>query len=481
MYPAVYNKAGIRAVDNNFAFLTCFYSVFEWFSEVFWRVRLIEAYISAFILPGWFLPVLVHKGLFAPLLPVINGEGWVFVSGFPCEGVVVKTLRVIEALCRFVFLFVLFCLLSSVTRVAKVAKAQDQVLHLETGTAKIRINIELVENEGDCSASSAFCLLRMIQSYPADSPPHDQDSDSIPMRGMEDCYGGSPVCAEGRGRLLEDRNDEEGAAACPNPRGSDTVSWLDVGVRQGVAETCQPSAAEACPGSGIPTGRENTMAWLTDRTPEDGEQVFRIPANRLEAFVRILVSLISGESGQICGRRPYCRCGNYVFDSEVNRGWTNGRIVVPSLLFLTAAGSGAAFGLGAPAVGAGCLTSGLVCSPFSTWLFGYTRFNRFQVGFAFGWNDVHVSWAEVTHLQKVVSMLQCTGGYDLETASFNRLTKRQALTFNVRVPDTVDADQLKAWLDTQNQQFGRPFEIWISSVKELKCTDDQTTRLQNVD
>ena len=364
---------------------------------------------------------------------------------------------------KYLFQFVLVCLMA--TR----AGAYSHVLNVQTKEESARIYMDLVDDVEGESASPNW-LWGLLNYYFSRRGGEEQQQAAVPPEEYEmDRYTYQPLPDAGEGGGLQD-SDQSGAAVhessetdvCP-------AEIVRLAPNTDVADR-QPEAIRSLHGVVVPTGNASVSAWLEDGSPGEEPQrspVFRVPGNRVEEFALLIVSLMSmsGEQIQTCG--PMCRQGNYVFDSSVNPCWKWGRCVVPAIGLATSGGTYAGFSLGIKGLGAGCLTAGGIYTPISTWLLGYTPFSSvYQVSFSFNWSSLPVTWEQVVYLRQVASMLQRTGEYSLMASSLNSLRREQVLTFRVRMPTGVSADQLETWLGDLNRQYGNRFRINISPVSE---------------
>ncbi|WP_252176180.1 hypothetical protein [Endozoicomonas sp. 4G] len=249
-----------------------------------------------------------------------------------------------------------------------------------------------------------------------------------------------------------------------------SVSFPDFSDRTETTAVAEPLTTQPMAGSThsveYQTGNALVSASLESGEGNGRVPFFHLPASQLKDFVRVFASLVTMNANKMYTLRPFPRCGPFVFDSEANPSWFYGKIAVFPSLFLTAAGSVSGFAMGgAPSagIGAGCLVAGLVYSAANAWYYSRTRFpNQFQVSFTFSLSHL------IDDLQHIAAMLQCSGGYDLMWFSLNEQQSRQTIRFNVRMPQAVDANQLKVWLESRNQRLANPFQIAVCAIDECE-------------
>ncbi|WOG25477.1 hypothetical protein [Endozoicomonas sp. 8E] len=215
----------------------------------------------------------------------------------------------------------------------------------------------------------------------------------------------------------------------------------------------------------LKTGSSIVYAWL-ERGEVSGGKQFHFPANELKAFVRIFASLVAMKVNKMRSCKPFLRFSTYVFSSEANPTWSCGKFAVLSTFLAAAAGTGTGFATGISGLAYGFLVAGSIATPLSTCLFSHMRFpNQFRVSFTFTSSHLLIS-QEVYDFQQIVNILQCSGGYELVSFILDEQNTSQTLTFNVRAPDNVDANQFQNWLESKNQQLSNPFQIKVSSMGE---------------
>lgn len=233
--------------------------------------------------------------------------------------------------------------------------------------------------------------------------------------------------------------------------------------------TNQPDDASVHSVHYLKTGSSIVYAWL-ERGEVSGGNRFHISANELKAFVRMFASLVAMKVNKMRSWKPFPRFSTYVFNSEANPTWSCGKFAVLSTFLAVAAGTGTGFGTGVSGLAYGSLVAGGVFTPLCTCFFSHTRFpNPFQVSFTFSSNQLLIS-QEIYDFQQIVNILQCSGGYELVSFSLDEQNASQTLTFNVRVPDNVDAKQFQNWLESKNQQLANPFQIKVSSMGKSETT-----------
>ncbi|MET4694766.1 hypothetical protein [Endozoicomonas lisbonensis] len=362
---------------------------------------------------------------------------------------------------KYLFLFILVCLMASR------AGAQNYVLYIQAKETKARIYVDLINDVEDESASPNwlwgflnYYLSRRSGEVQAAVPPEEYEMNGYTYQSLSDAGPGGGLQG----------SDQSGAAV---PESSETDVCPAEIVRQTVSSESvdkQPEALRSLHGVMVSTGNVHVSAWLEDGSPGEESQespVFRVPGNRVEEFTRLMVSLMGMEGEQINTFSPMRRLGKYVFDSSANPRWKWGRWIAPFVGLAASGGAYAGFSLGVNGLGAGCVTTGAMCTPASTWFLGYTPFSSvYQIRFSFRWSSLPVTWEQITYLRQVASMLQCTGEYDLVASSLTSLTRQQDLTFRARMPAGVSADQLVTWLENLNRQYGSRFSIDVRPVSE---------------
>ncbi|WP_422475053.1 hypothetical protein [Endozoicomonas sp. ALB032] len=237
--------------------------------------------------------------------------------------------------------------------------------------------------------------------------------------------------------------------------------------------TTQPVAVSTHSIQNLQTGRASVSAWLERVEMADDAPSIHVPSTQLNAFVRVFARLVAMEPKEMNTYQPFTRCGIFVCDSTANRIWKYGKFVPFFALILTAASSSAAFAEGAPILAAVSLAAGLLITSASTLFYSLTHFpNQFQVNFTFSSNNF-----EICNLQRIAIMLKYSGGYELVSYILDDQHDSQTLRFNVRMPDAVDANQLKAWLESHNHHWASPFQIGVSDISRPNYMGERESRL----
>ncbi|WP_257279702.1 hypothetical protein [Endozoicomonas sp. ISHI1] len=232
--------------------------------------------------------------------------------------------------------------------------------------------------------------------------------------------------------------------------------------------TTQPTIVSTPTIRYLETGRARVAAWLERGVACDTIRFYQISSGMLEKFVLMFARLVAMEADEMYTCQPFVRFNNYIFDSSVNPRWYRGRIAIFVELLDTAILAGIGFTYGIPGLGIGGLIAGGLFIPLTACYSGYTRFtNQFLVSFTFNSNNLLISQEIYNLQQQIVKILQLSGGFNLLAFRFDQSSASQTLTFNVRMPKSVNARRLRLWLVNRNHHLGAPFQIEVSSVSEL--------------
>ncbi|WP_257279701.1 hypothetical protein [Endozoicomonas sp. ISHI1] len=361
-----------------------------------------------------------------------------------------------------------------------VSVAGEYVLNFQTLQRNVKLYLSVIpdtETDGPSGAQG-------LQEQPSQFLPNADTESQSPKRQKPETIGGLPVSESSpsaRHTLPEltssgnDENKECGAAggltasqACKAVSSPVSVTLIDSDDRESSSIT-QPLTTQ--PGAGptinlLQTGTNAAYAWLERGVPGEDVQFFQMPSSQLQEFVMVFASLVAMNAGEIYTRRPFLRCGRYIFNSDVNPSWSRGRCVTPCMFVVGAAGTGGGLGAGLQGLGYGFLTAGLLSTLCTACLFSHTRFhNQINVSFTLTSNNLSIG-QEIYNFKQIVKVLQCSGGYNLVSFQRDRGSHKQTLTFNVRVPDHMSNSHLKAWLERSNQQLIRPFQIDVRSISD---------------
>ncbi|WP_422137895.1 hypothetical protein [Endozoicomonas sp. ALC020] len=309
-------------------------------------------------------------------------------------------------------------------------------------------------------------------SEPAPSPPPVRPSDFTSGANDENqepgAIGGMPESTESQfSDLTYIINDEgQNLGGLPSP-----VSLHFIDPHDGTASTSslplttQPTAASKEYIRPLQTKSASVSSWLERVEDDGGAFFFEGSPDQLDEFVVLFASLVATEAKEMHSCQPFTRLRSYICDSDVNPRWYRGRIAVLTESIAIAAVTSVGFSMGIPALGGTCLSTG-ICIPPSILMLSRAWFpNRFQVSFTFRSDNLLMS-EEINHLQQIVNLLQCTGGFNLVSFNFNARTSIQTLRFIVQVPDTVHAGNLRGLLERHNQQLTNPFQIKVSAIGE---------------
>ncbi|WP_252180097.1 hypothetical protein [Endozoicomonas sp. 4G] len=216
------------------------------------------------------------------------------------------------------------------------------------------------------------------------------------------------------------------------------------------------------------TGSADVSFYLKKLNNTDTENlpVYEIPEDELLDSVLTFVSLVATETNTMHSTRLFMRRGSHRFDllANANPRWSRGKFAAPLTFLATAASAATSFGSGIPGLGLGSLLARGFNTLGTARFFSNTRFpNQFQVSFTFSLNGL-TSTQEIDTLQQIVQLLKRSGDFNLTNSE--RQEESQTMTFNVQISNSVDADQLKTWLETSNQQLGNPFSIKVSPAPD---------------
>ncbi|WP_448216969.1 hypothetical protein [Endozoicomonas sp. 2B-B] len=308
-------------------------------------------------------------------------------------------------------------------------------------------------------------------SEPAPSPqaqPSDLASGGNDENQEPGAVGGLPVSTESQFTDLTYIINDEGqnSGGLPSPVSLHFIEPDDgTGATSSLPLTTQPTATSKEYIRPLPTKSSSVSSWLERVEDGGGAFFFEGSPDQLDEFVVLFASLVATEAKEMHSCQPFTRLRSYICDSDVNPRWYRGRIAVLTESIAIAAVTSVGFSMGIPALGGTCLSTG-ICIPPSILMLSRAWFpNRFQVSFTFRSNNLLMS-EEINHLQQIVNLLQCTGGFNLVSFHFNERTSTQTLRFIVQVPDTVNAGNLRGLLERQNQQLTNPLQIKVSAIGE---------------